>query len=90
MHRTFDDVDVPYAYAMACSILIFLNAAWTILQWDSCYKFLQSKKNPTENGSRGNGNGEVAAATPLSRYWWTGLVFGIISHFVNSALVRFF
>uniref|UniRef100_A0AC34FYX5 Uncharacterized protein n=1 Tax=Panagrolaimus sp. ES5 TaxID=591445 RepID=A0AC34FYX5_9BILA len=79
VHRTFNDVDVPYAYAMACSILIFLNAAWTILQWDSCYKFLQSKKNLNENGN-------VSAAVPLSKFWWLGLVFGIISHFINSSL----
>uniref|UniRef100_A0A914YGK9 Transmembrane protein n=1 Tax=Panagrolaimus superbus TaxID=310955 RepID=A0A914YGK9_9BILA len=81
VHRTFDDVDVPYAYAMSCSILIFLNAAWTILQWDSCYKFLQSKKNLNRNGN----SAAAAASVSLSKFWWFGLVFGIISHFVNSA-----
>jgi hypothetical protein len=83
IHRTFDDVDVPYAYALACSILIFLNAAWTILQWDSCYKFLQSRKNKNENGRI---NGEITAAVPLEKFWWIGFVFSIISHFVNSLL----
>jgi hypothetical protein len=76
VHRTYDDVDVPYAYAMACSILVFLNAAWTILQWDSCFKFFQSKTNK-------NGN---EAAVPLPKFWWLGFVFGIFSHFLNSAL----
>jgi hypothetical protein len=75
IHRTYDDVDVPYAYAMACSLLVFLNAAWTILQWDSCFKFLQSKKHTNAN-----------EAIPLPKFWWLGLIFGIISHFINSGL----
>uniref|UniRef100_A0AC35GMU7 Uncharacterized protein n=1 Tax=Panagrolaimus sp. PS1159 TaxID=55785 RepID=A0AC35GMU7_9BILA len=76
IHRTFDDVDVPYAYAMACSILIFLNAAWTILQWDSCYKFLQSRKNKNENGRI---NGEIAADVPLEKFCIGGWHWYILS-----------
>ena len=81
IHRSFDDVDVPYSFAAACSIVIFLNAAWTILQWDSCHKFLQAK-NATDETADSN-----ETATALPKLWWLGIVFGVISHFLNSALV---
>uniref|UniRef100_A0A7E4VPE4 Uncharacterized protein n=1 Tax=Panagrellus redivivus TaxID=6233 RepID=A0A7E4VPE4_PANRE len=70
--RTYHDVDVPYAYANASSLLLFLNVCWTVLQWDSCHKYFSTAK--------------ATPPTEVPSLWWLGMVFGIVSHFANTAI----
>uniref|UniRef100_A0AC34R4S4 Uncharacterized protein n=1 Tax=Panagrolaimus sp. JU765 TaxID=591449 RepID=A0AC34R4S4_9BILA len=84
IHRTANDADVPFSYSIVGCLLIFLNACWTVMQWDSLHKFFKDKKlmevtnNPT--------NGEEESTEHENKHWWLGLVISVIAHVANSLL----